>query len=182
MSRVGNKPIAIPKGIQVTVSGSSVTTKGPKGQLTQTFNPVITITQKEGAVIVARTDEERLSRSLHGLTRTLIYNMLEGVEKGYQKSLEIVGVGYRASKQGDKLILQVGTSKPMDIAPPQNIQFDVEGQNRVHIRGIDKQLVGQTAAAIRSKRPPDRYKGKGIRYVGEVVKLKAGKAAAKKKA
>ncbi len=182
MSRVGNKPIAIPKGIQVTVSGSSVTTKGPKGQLTQTFNPVITITQKEGAVIVARTDEERLSRSLHGLTRTLIYNMLEGVEKGYQKSLEIVGVGYRASKQGDKLILQVGTSKPMDIAPPQNIQFDVEGQNRVHIRGIDKQLVGQTAAAIRSKRLPDRYKGKGIRYVGEVVKLKAGKAAAKKKA
>ncbi|MSQ31947.1 MAG: 50S ribosomal protein L6 [Dehalococcoidia bacterium] len=182
MSRVGNKPIAIPKGVQVTVSGSSVTTKGPKGQLTQTFNPVITITQKEGTVIVARTDEERLSRSLHGLTRTLIYNMLEGVEKGYQKSLEIVGVGYRASKQGDRLVLQVGTSKPMDIAPPQNIQFDVEGQNRVHIRGIDKQLVGQTAAAIRSKRPPDRYKGKGIRYVGEVVKLKPGKAAAKKKA
>ena len=182
MSRVGNKPIAIPKGIQVTVSGSSVTAKGPKGQLSQTFNPVITISQKEGSVLVTRSDDERLSKSLHGLTRTLIYNMLEGVEKGYQKSLEIVGVGYRASKQGDRLVLQVGTSKPLDIAPPQFIQFDIEGQNRVHIRGIDKQLVGQTAAAIRSERPPDRYKGKGIRYVGEVVKLKAGKAAAKKKA
>ena len=182
MSRVGNKPIAIPKGIQVSVTGSSVTAKGPKGQLTQTFNPVLTISSKDGIVSVARSDDERLSRSLHGLTRTLIYNMLEGVEKGYQKSLEIVGVGYRASKQGEKLILQVGTSKPLDIAPPQNIQFDVEGQNRVHIRGIDKQLVGQTAAAVRAQRPPDKYKGKGIRYVGEVVKLKAGKAAAKKKA
>ena len=182
MSRVGNKPIAIPKGIQVTVSGSSVTAKGPKGQLTQTFNPILTISSKEGTIVVSRSDDERLSRSLHGLTRTLIYNMLEGVEKGYQKSLEIVGVGYRASKQGEKLVLQVGTSKPLDIVPPQNIQFDLEGQNRVHIRGIDKQLVGQTAASVRAKRPPDRYKGKGIRYVGEVVKLKAGKAAAKKKA
>ena len=182
MSRVGNKPIPVPKEVQVTVSGSQVSMKGPKGQLTQTFNPVVTISYKDGIISVTRPDDERLSRSLHGLTRTLLANMVEGVQKGYQKSLEIVGVGYRVNKQGEKIVLQVGMSRPLDVTPPPNVQFDVEGQNRIHIKGPDKQAVGQIAASLRSMRPPDKYKGKGIRYLGEVVKLKAGKAAGKKKA
>ena len=182
MSRVGNKPITVPKEVQVTVSGSQVSMKGPKGQLSQTFNPVVTISYKDNVLSVTRPDDERLSRSLHGLTRTLLANMVEGVQKGYQKSLEIVGVGYRVNKQGDRIVLQVGMSRPLDVAPPPNIQFDVEGQNRINIKGPDKQAVGQIAASLRHMRPPDRYKGKGIRYLGEVVKLKAGKAAGKKKA
>jgi len=182
MSRIGKKPLPIPTGVQVTVNGAAVTVKGPRGELTRAFDPSMRIERQDSALVVHRPDDEKRSRAMHGLTRTLIQNMLVGVTAGYQKSLEIVGVGYRATQQGTKVLLQVGYSKPVEVEPPAGIQLQVEGQNRVHVRGIEKEKVGLIAANIRKVRPPNRYKGKGIRYVGEVVQLKPGKGAAKKTA
>lgn len=181
MSRIGRKPIPIPKGVQVTVNGSSLTAKGAKGELTRAFDPALKIQRQDSAIVVDRPDDEKRSKALHGLTRTLILNMLVGVNEGYQKSLEIVGVGYRATQQGAKVALQVGYSKPVEVTPPPGIQLQVEGQNRLHVKGIEKEKVGLVAAKIRKIRPPNRYKGKGIRYAGEVVILKPGKGAAAKK-
>ena len=171
----------MPTEVEANVEANRVTVKGPKGQLSQTFNPNLTIQIKDSTITVSRPSEEDKLKALHGLTRTLIANMVQGVSKGYQKSLQIVGVGYRVLKAGDKLVFQVGASHPLEVTPLPNIQFVVEGTNRIHVQGIDKQLVGQVAAHIRALRPPDTYKGKGIRYVGEQVKLKPGKSAAKKK-
>ena len=156
-----------------------MTAKGPKGTLTRAFTPKLTIEQKGAEVIVTRSDEEKDTRAMHGLTRTLINNMLIGVSQGYQKSLEIVGVGYRAAQQGQGISLQVGYSRPIEVPAPAGIQLQVEGQNRIHVRGSEKDVVGLTAAKIRRIRPPNRYKGKGIRYVGEVVILKPGKGGRK---
>lgn len=179
MSRIGKKPVPVPSGVQITVSGATVTAKGPKGTLTRTFNPKLKIDHKGAQVIVTRPDEEKETRAMHGLTRTLVNNMLIGVSQGYQKSLEIVGVGYRAAQQGPGISLQVGYSRPIEVAPPAGVQLQVEGQNRIHVRGPEKEAVGLTAAKIRRIRPPNRYKGKGIRYVGEVVILKPGKGGRK---
>ncbi|MDO8533029.1 MAG: 50S ribosomal protein L6 [Dehalococcoidia bacterium] len=180
MSRIGRMPIVIPKGVQVTINGAQVTIKGPKGELFHSVIPRITVAVKEGHVIVARADDERPTRALHGLTRALLNNMVVGVTQGYQKALEIVGVGYRVQPSGKHLALNVGFTHPVEVAPLPGITLAAEGTNRIIISGVDKQLVGQMAAKIRSMRPPDPYKGKGIRYVGERIKLKAGKAAAGK--
>lgn len=176
MSRVGKMPIPMPDGVEVTIRDNVVTVKGPKGELTRTFSSRVKIEQRDGPIIVERLDEEQKTRALHGLTRTLIHNMVQGVSAGYERSLEVVGVGYRASQQGEKIALQVGFSRPVEVAPLPEIQLQVEGQNRIHVRGIEKERVGLMAARIRSVRPPDRYKGKGIRYLQEVIRLKAGKA------
>ena len=175
MSRIGRKPVPIPNGVQVALRDHTVVVKGPKGELTWAFAPTIKVEQKGKDIIVARLDDLRETRALHGLSRSLIANMVTGVSTGYTKSLEIVGVGYRATQQGTNVSVQVGYAKPVVLEPPAGLQLEVEGQNRIHVRGSRKDLVGQMAAKIRGLRPPDRYKGKGIRYVGEVVILKAGK-------
>ncbi|MDI6601287.1 MAG: 50S ribosomal protein L6 [Thermoanaerobacteraceae bacterium] len=180
MSRIGKKPIAIPQGVQVDISeDNEVSVKGPKGELKQTFNKNMIIEKVDNAIIVKRPNDNKFNHSLHGLTRTLIANMVEGVTKGYEKSLEIVGVGYRASKQGKKLILNLGYSHPIEIEEEPGIEIAVEGNNKIIVKGIDKQRVGQVAAIIRDKRRPDAYKGKGIRYSGEVIRLKEGKTGKK---
>jgi len=179
MSRIGKIPVAAPQGVAVTVEGSSVTVKGPKGQLTRAFDPAMRITCEGGIVTVARSGAERRQRALHGLTRTLIQNMVIGVTQGYQKTLDIVGVGYRVAQAGKSVNLTVGFSHPVVVAPQPGIELQAEGQNRLHVRGSEKELVGLVAAKIRRIRPPDRYKGKGIRYAGEVVRLKPGKGAKK---
>ena len=176
MSRIGQLPIPIPQGIVVDIKGGEVVVRGAKGELRRSFHPDISITLKDGNLIISRPDDERLHRSLHGLTRTLLANMVIGVTQGFEKSLEIVGVGYRAQKVGDKLVFQVGFTHPVEISPPPGISFAVEGTNRVKVSGIDKELVGEVAAKIRRVRPPDSYKGKGIRYSGERIRLKPGKA------
>jgi large subunit ribosomal protein L6 len=176
MSRVGIKPISLPQGVKVDIKGSEVAVKGPKGELSRTFHPDMIITLKDGTLIVSRPSDNRSHRSLHGLTRSLLADMIEGVTNGFGKGLELVGMGYRAQKSGDKLLLQVGYTHPVEINPPPGISFTVEGNNRVIVSGIDKQLVGQVAAWIRKVKPPDSYVGKGVRYVGEVVRLKPGKA------
>ena len=177
MSRIGRKPITIPAGVEVKVdSDNTITVKGPKGTLTKTMHPDMAIAVEGSEILVTRPDDEKLHRSLHGLTRTLIANMVEGVTNGYSKELEIRGVGYRAQLQGKTLHMNLGYSHPVDIEPVEGITIEVPAQNKVVISGIDKQLVGHFAANIRFKRPPEPYKGAGIRYVDEVVKHKEGKA------
>ena len=176
MSRVGERPIPLPQGVTVDIKGSEVRVRGSKGELQRSFHPDMSITLEGGNLVVSRPDDEKLHRCLHGLTRSLLANMVIGVTEGFEKSVEIVGVGYRAQKAGDNLMLQVGFSHPVEIAPPPGISFAVEGPNRVKVQGIDKELVGEVAAKIRKVRPPDSYKGKGIRYAGETVHLKPGKA------
>ncbi|MBR1764005.1 MAG: 50S ribosomal protein L6 [Ruminococcus sp.] len=177
MSRIGLKPISVPAGVTVTVAdGNVVTVKGPKGELTKEFNKDMII-KVEGAVItVARPSEDKLHKSLHGLTRTLIHNMVEGVTNGFSKTLEIVGVGYRAQKQGNNLVMNLGYSHQVIIPESNGIKIDVPQPNQIVVSGIDKQAVGQFACEIREKRPPEPYKGKGIRYTGEYIIRKEGKA------
>ncbi len=181
MSRIGRMPITVPAGVDVTIAeGNVVTVKGPKGTLTQTFHPDMII-KHEGAVLtVSRPDEEHLHKSLHGLTRTLLHNMVEGVEKGFKKDLEIVGVGYKAEKKGNQLVMNLGYSHPVTVDEIPGITIEVPAPNKISILGADKQAVGQFAAEVRGKRPPEPYKGKGVRYAGEVIRLKAGKAGGKK--
>lgn len=176
MSRIGRKPVEVPKGVEVTVNGNLITVKGPKGTLTRELHPDMKVEVADGKVVVTRPSDERKHRSLHGLTRTLIANMVKGVTEGYEKSLEIVGTGYRAAMQGKKLVLTVGYSHPVEIDPGEGITIEVPAPTRIVVKGSDKEKVGQIAANIRAVREPDPYKGKGIRYVGEVIKLKAGKA------
>ena len=176
MSRVGYTPISVPDGVDVTVATDGVTVKGPKGSLTRRFDDRITVVVEDGVVKLSRRDDERESRALHGLSRALLANMVVGVAEGYRKELRTEGVGYRANLQGRRLELQVGFSHPVYIEAPEGITFEVPEQTRIIVSGIDKQKVGQIAAEIRQVRPPEPYKGKGIRYVGEYVRRKAGKA------
>ena len=176
MSRVGNAPIPIPKGVEVTISGRTVEVKGPKGRLTRDVHPDVAVQLADGTVVVRRPTDLDHHKALHGLTRALLANMVRGVTEGYRVDLEIQGVGYRATKQGSTLALQVGYSHPVEVAPPEGIAFEVPQPNRVSVAGIDKELVGQVAARIRAIRKPDAYKGKGIRYAGERNRLKPGKA------
>ena len=176
MSRVGSNPIALPDGVDVTVATEGVTVKGPKGTLTATFRNRITVVVEDRVVKLSRSDDERESRALHGLSRALLANMVVGVTDGYRKELRTEGVGYRAKLQGKRLELQVGFSHPVHIEAPEGITIEVPEQTRIIVSGIDKQKVGQLAAEIRQVRPPEPYKGKGIRYVGEYVRRKAGKA------
>ena len=177
MSRIGKEPIPVPGGVDMQIEGARVSVKGPKGALHQDVSAEMQVTLEEGMVKVARPSDERNHRALHGLTRTLIANMVEGVTNGYQKVLEIHGVGYRAALQGRDLELQLGFSHPVKFAAPEGIEFEVATPTRIIIRGIDKQLVGEVAADIRKIRKPEPYKGKGIRYEGEYERKKAGKAA-----
>jgi large subunit ribosomal protein L6 len=177
MSRIGRQPIAIPGGVEIAVEGSRVSVKGPKGALDRTFHRDMRILIEDGSLRVERPSDDRSHRSLHGLTRSLIANMVEGVTNGFEKRLEIVGVGYRAALKGSDLELAVGFSHPVVFRPPSGIEFEVPAQNRIVVRGIDKQQVGEVAAEIRKVRKPEPYKGKGIRYEGEHVRKKAGKAA-----
>ncbi len=176
MSRIGKLPIAVPSNVTVDVAGSVVHVKGPKGELSQQILPVVEVSVEGGTVKVARSGDDKPSRAAHGLTRTLVANMIEGVTKGFRKSLEIQGVGYRVNKAGEKLNLTLGFSHPVAIDAPPGVAFAVEGTTKIHVDGIDKQRVGQVAAEIRDLRPPEPYKGKGIRYEGEIVRKKAGKA------
>ncbi|MFY9587078.1 MAG: 50S ribosomal protein L6 [Actinomycetota bacterium] len=177
MSRIGRQPIAIPSGVEVKVDGSRVSVKGPKGTLEQSMHPDMTVAVDDGSVVVTRPSDEREHRALHGLTRSLVANMVEGVTNGYAKTLEIQGVGYRAALKGSTLEIAVGFSHPVVVEPPKGVSFEVPQPTRIIISGTDKQLVGQIAANIRAIRKPDPYKGKGIRYQGEYVRKKAGKAA-----
>lgn len=181
MSRIGKKPIAVPAGVDVKIDGSTVTVKGPKGTLTNTFNPDIIIKQEGAEIIVDRPSEDKMHKSLHGLTRTLINNMVEGVTNGFKKSLEIEGVGYRAAKQGKNLVMNLGYSHQVIVPEIDGITIDVPNATSIVVNGIDKQVVGQFAAEIREKRPPEPYKGKGIRYAGERIIRKEGKAGKGKK-
>ncbi|MHA7985529.1 50S ribosomal protein L6 [Rathayibacter sp. CAU 1779] len=176
MSRIGRLPIDIPAGVDVKVDGQAVTVKGPKGELSLTVAQPIQVKLEEGQVLVTRPDDERTSRSLHGLTRTLINNQIIGVTQGYSKGLEIVGTGYRVAQKGSSIEFALGFSHPVTVEPPAGITLTVEGNNKVTVAGIDKQAVGETAANIRKIKKPEPYKGKGIRYAGEVVRRKAGKA------
>ncbi len=178
MSRIGLAPIDVPASVEVTIDGSTVVVKGAKGTLTRTFSERISFEMEDGVVSVKRDGDDREARSLHGLSRALLYNMVVGVSKGYEKELATVGVGYRANLQGKTLELQVGFSHPVHVEMPDGIELEVPEQTKIIVRGIDKELVGQVAAEIRSVRPPEPYKGKGIRYVGEYVRRKAGKAGA----
>ena len=179
MSRIGKRPVAVPKGVDVTVEGASVTVKGPKGSLTSTFHPDMAITLEDGTIVVTRPSDQRGHRALHGLTRSLLANMVEGVTAGYRKRLELHGVGSKAEPTGTGIRLVVGLSHTVDYPAPPGVQLSVENNTLVTIEGIDKQLVGHVAAEIRKVRPPEPYKGKGIRYQGEQVRRKAGKAGAK---
>lgn len=176
MSRIGKNPIEIPAGVEVKVEGNVVEVKGPLGTLTQEISPEMIVEVQNGAIVVTRPSDSKTHRSLHGLTRTLIANMVEGTTKGYSRSLEIVGVGYRAAKQGNKLVLQLGYSHPIEVEPAPGIEIEVPTPTKITVKGIDKQLVGQTAANIRDFRRPEPYLGKGIRYEGERIRRKAGKA------
>lgn len=179
MSRIGRLPVAIPAGVEVKVAGSHVEVKGPKGKLAHTFPPSMKISIDNSTIHVNRQTDDPEARALHGMTRALINNMVAGVSAGFQKVLQIEGVGYRAELDGKNLVLHVGYSHPQTVAPPEGIAFDVEGRVRVIVSGYDKQLVGQVAADIRKIRPPEPYKGKGIRYVDEMVRRKAGKSGKK---
>ena len=176
MSRIGKQPVVIPAGVTVTVeSGNVVTVKGPKGELKRTFAPQLTIEQKDGQILVSRPNDLKQNRALHGLTRTLINNMVVGVNTGYQKVLEVNGVGYRAAKSGKVLTLNLGYSHPVEMEDPEGIETVCEGANKIIVKGISKEQVGQYAAEIRIKRPPEPYKGKGIKYDDEVIRRKVGK-------
>jgi large subunit ribosomal protein L6 len=176
MSRIGRLPIDIPAGVTVTVSGADVAVKGPKGELGLTVASPIAVAVEDNQVLVTRPDDERTSRSLHGLTRTLIANQITGVTQGYSKGLEVVGTGYRVQARGTSVEFALGYSHPITVEPPAGISFTVEGNNRLTVVGIDKQAVGEVAANIRKLRKPEPYKGKGVRYAGEVVRRKAGKS------
>lgn len=176
MSRIGKAPIPIPKGVEAKIEGACVTVKGPKGSLTRRINQKVGVSIEDGNIIVSRPNDGKEARSLHGLTRTLIANMVRGVTEGYQKTLLISGTGYRAAQQGNKLVLGMGLSHPVEMAPPDGIEIEVPSPTRIVVKGIDKELVGQISANIRAVRPPEPYKGKGIRYEGERVRMKAGKA------
>ncbi len=181
MSRIGRMPVAIPAGVTVAVDGSKVTAKGPKGELTQVMHPDMIVSVEDNMVHVARPSDDKLHRSLHGLTRSLIHNMVIGVSEGYKKELEINGVGYRAAKAGNQLQMNLGYSHQVNVDEIPGITIEVPAPNKIIIHGIDKQKVGQFAAEVREKRPPEPYKGKGIKYVDEVIRRKEGKAGGKKK-
>lgn len=181
MSRIGKLPIAIPNGVDVKIEDGVVTVKGPKGTLTREVRSEVQIAIEGQTIVVTRPNDEPLQRSLHGLTRTLIANMVEGVTKGFSKGLELVGVGYRAAKQGNKLVLTIGKSHPVEMTPYEGLDFEVPAPNKITVNGMDKELVGAWAAVIRKQREPEPYKGKGIKYAGEVIRRKVGKTGAKKK-
>ena len=177
MSRIGKKPITVPAGVEVKIDGNHISVKGPKGQLALDFNPEIAVEVKEGEITVSRPSDDKLHRSLHGLTRTLISNMVTGVTEGYSKTLEVNGVGYRAQKQGKDLVMNLGYSHQVIVPEVPGITVEVPSANQIVVSGADKQLVGQFAAEVRAKRPPEPYKGKGIKYAGEHIRRKEGKAA-----
>ena len=181
MSRIGRMPITVPANVTVAVDNNVVTVKGPKGELTQTMHPDMIIEVEGNTVLVKRPSEVKEHKSLHGLTRTLISNMIEGVEKGYKKELEVLGVGYRVAKDGKNLVMNLGYSHQVIMEEIEGITIEVPAPNKIIVSGIDKQAVGQFAAEVREKRPPEPYKGKGIRYAGEVVRRKEGKTGGKKK-
>jgi large subunit ribosomal protein L6 len=176
MSRIGRLPITVPSGVDVTIEGRTLTVKGPKGTLSRELHPDMRISREDGSIVVARPTEQKLHKQLHGLTRTLVNNMVVGVTDGFRKGIEITGVGYRASKVGEKLQLNLGYSHPIEIDPPKGISFELENPTRLAVVGIDKELVGEVAARVRSTRKPEPYKGKGVRYAGEQIRRKAGKA------
>ncbi|KAB2329639.1 50S ribosomal protein L6 [Bacillus mesophilum] len=175
MSRIGKKPIEIPSGVTITIDGATVTVKGPKGELSRSFNPDIEVKVEENIINVVRPTESKEHRALHGTTRALIANMVEGVSKGFERGLELIGVGYRAQKQGKKLVLNVGYSHPVEIEPEEGLEIEVPSNTKVIVKGTNKERVGALAANIRDVRPPEPYKGKGIRYEGEYVRRKEGK-------
>lgn len=179
MSRIGKAPVLVPDGVQVKIDAHTITATGPLGTNTLNLRPEINVRQEGNTIILERTSEDRHVRALHGLSRTLVHNLVDGVKTGFSKSLEIQGVGYKAAKEGNNLILSLGYSHPVKIEPPKGIEIKVEGNTKLTVFGSDKQLVGDIAALIRSKRPPEVYKGKGIRYQGEFVRKKAGKTGKK---
>jgi large subunit ribosomal protein L6 len=179
MSRVGRKPIAIPDGVEVKIDGNVVTVKGPKGVLTREYHPEMIVKVNEGELIVERPSDDKVHRALHGTTRSVLNNMVEGVSKGFEKSLELVGVGYRAAKSGNKVTLNVGYSHPVEVVPEEGIEIDVPAANKLVVKGIDKERVGAVAANIRSIREPEPYKGKGIKYENERIRRKEGKTGKK---
>jgi len=176
MSRVGLLPIKVPQGVQVNIKGVEVNVKGPKGDLHRSIHPDMKVVYKDGVITVTRPSDSKPHKALHGLTRTLLANMVEGVTNGYQKNLEILGVGFRAQKAGENLVMQVGFSHPVEFAAPKGITLGLEGTTKLRVSGVDKELVGQTAADLRGVYPPDGYKGKGIKYADERLRLKPGKA------
>jgi large subunit ribosomal protein L6 len=176
MSRIGRLPITVPSGVDVTIDGRNVTVTGPKGTLSRALHPDITVSREDGTLVVTRPTEQKTHKQLHGLTRTLVNNMVVGVTDGYRKGLEITGVGYRAALNGKRLTLNLGYSHPIEIDPPDGISFELENPTRLAVVGIDKELVGQIAAKVRATRKPEPYKGKGVRYAGEYIRRKAGKA------
>ncbi len=176
MSRIGRLPIPVPAGVAVTIDGRAITVTGPKGTLSRDLHPDMRVSQEDSTIVVTRPSEAKHHKQLHGLTRTLVANMVTGVTTGYRKPLEITGVGYRAIKVGEKLQLNLGYSHPIEIVPPSGISFDVENPTHLAVVGIDKELVGQVAATVRATRKPEPYKGKGVHYLGEVIRRKAGKA------
>jgi large subunit ribosomal protein L6 len=176
MSRIGRLPITVPSNVDVTIEGRTLTVKGPKGTLSRELHPDMSVSQEDGTLVVSRPTEQKQHKQLHGLTRTLVSNMVVGVTDGYRKGLEITGVGYRASLVGRKLQLNLGYSHPVEIEPPAGITFEVENPTRLAVVGIDKELVGQIAATVRATRKPEPYKGKGVKYAGEYIRRKAGKA------
>ncbi|HHY14441.1 MAG TPA: 50S ribosomal protein L6 [Firmicutes bacterium] len=176
MSRIGRNPIEIPAGVEVKIKGNSIEVKGPLGTLIREIHPEMKAEVSDGAILITRPSDSKIHRSLHGLTRSLVANMVEGTTKGFTRNLEIVGVGYRAAKQGEKLVLQLGYSHPVEVDPAPGIEIEVPTPTKISVKGIDKQLVGQTAANIRDFRRPEPYLGKGIRYEGERIRRKAGKA------
>jgi large subunit ribosomal protein L6 len=176
MSRIGRMPVTVPKGVDVKIDGRTVRVKGPKGELVRTFHPAVEISREDGTIAVKRKDEAQQTRALHGLSRTLLANMVQGVTDGYTRDLEISGTGYRAQLVGKKLQLALGYSHPIDIDPPAGISFTLETPQKVKVSGIDKEMVGEMAAKIRALRVPDPYKAKGVKYAGEVIRRKAGKA------
>lgn len=180
MSRIGLKPVTIPAGVDVTINGHEVTVKGPKGTITRQFHSDIVINKEENELKVSRTSEAKAHRSLHGTTRSLLSNMVEGVTNGFQKNLDIVGVGYRAAKQGEKLVLTLGYSHPVEYTPETGIEIEVPSTTKIIVKGIDKERVGEVAAKIRSYRRPEPYKGKGIKYENEFIRRKEGKTGKKK--
>ncbi|SHK20305.1 50S ribosomal protein L6 [Desulforamulus aeronauticus] len=181
MSRIGRKPIPVPQGVDIQIEGNLVRVKGPNGQMEREIHQDMIISLEEGNLVVNRPSDAKNHRSLHGLTRTLLSNMVEGVTKGFQRNLELVGVGYRAAKQGNKLVLTVGYSHPVEMEAPAGIEIEVPAPTKIALKGADKQVVGQFAANVRSVRAPEPYKGKGIKYEGEIIRRKAGKTGGKGK-